>query len=426
VNERIDRNPWNEALTERVGERTLAAILLALAAVVFVGGVLAVVSDEDVLPAAGARVQLEGIGAVQRTDGTSGPLRDGAVLGPGDEVEMEEGTAVLELAGGGTVEVRSGVGDVDDTRLEVGSPLRLLAGDALLQGPAGVALEAAGTLVTLRDPAGTAARIRRELAVTTATYRGDVDIDSAGQERSVPAYRQLAVASVGRLAAEPDPLEVDGSDQWDQRFLGSAIALTSSLEPLARAFTAQGLPRTSAEDFAAVLPVLADEGGFTDALLDDLRPDGDTLVGAAIAALAPAGDFDERWSEVFAFRDDGAEWGLVALDQGVDEGPVVGEVEAALDRSVVPPSVDVAAPPTTPTTAATTTPTSAVTTTPGTTPGTSPTTTPTTAPPVAPPTTPPTVLPPLPPLDPVPDPGGGLLDGLLEPVGDLLGGLLGG
>jgi hypothetical protein len=434
VNARADRTVWNEGLTERVGERTIAAILLALAAVVFVGGVLAVVSDDDAIPAAGARVRLEGIGTVERADGSTGALRDGDVLGPGDEVEMEEGTAVLELAGGGTAEVRSGIGDVDDTRLEVGSPLRLLAGDALVQGPVGVAVEAAGTLVTLRDPGGTAARVRRELAVTTATYRGDVDVDSAGQEQTVPTYRQLAVASVGRLPDAPDPIEIDGSDPWDQRFLGSAIALTRSLDPLASAFTAQGLGRDSAEDYAAVLPVLADEEGFTTRLIDPARPDGDTLVGGAIAALATTGDFDDRWSAIFEFRDAGAEWGLVALDQGVEDAPVLGEVEAALGRSVAPASGEVAAPPaTTPTTTGGgTTPTSTTTTTtPGTTPTTappSPPATPPTTPPVVPPTLVPTLptTPPITPSDPVPETGNGLLDGLLQPVGDLLGGLLGG
>lgn len=428
-----ERPAWNGALTERVGERTLVAILFALAAVVLLGGVLALVTDEDPLPSAGARVQLDGVGSFTRTDGSSGALRDGTVLGPGDELEMQEGIAVLELAGGGTVEVRSGIADVDDTRLEVGSPLRLLAGDALVQGPAGVAVEAAGTLVTLRDPASTAARVRRELAVTTATYRGDVEIDSAGQERTVAAFRQLAVASVGRIPDEPDPLEVEGSDPWDQRFLGDAIALTRTLDSLADAFTAQGVPRTDAEDYAAVLPILAEEDGFVTSLIDPVRPEGDTLVGGAIAALASRGSFDQRWQDVFAFRDAGAAWGLVALDQGVDDGPVLGEVEAALDRSVLPPADEVALPPpvttppaTTPTTAVTT-PATGGTTTPGTTPPSTPTT-----PPTAPPTTPPPVvptlptLPPIDPADPVPETGNGLLDGLLAPVGDLLAGLLGG
>jgi hypothetical protein len=420
----------NESLTERVGERTLGAMLLALTAVVLLGGVLALVADDEALPAAGARVHLEGVGTITRTDGSSNELRDGAVLRPGDAVEMEEGTAVLELAGGGTVEVRSGVGDVDDSRIVVGSPLRLQAGDALAEGPEGVAVEAAGTLLTLRGPS--AARIRRELAVTTATYEGAVDVDSAGQARTVPAYRQLAVASVGRIPDDADPLDIDTADPWDQRFLGGAIALTRSLDSLSRTFTAQGARRTSAADFTAVLPILGDEDGFDSSLLDDARPDGETLVGGAIAALAPEGSFGRRWAEVFAFRDAGAEWGLVAFDQRVEEEPVLREVEAALSRSVTAPTGEVAAPPPppTPTTAPTTsTPsTSAAPTTAGTTPTTAPTTT--AAPPVTtivPPIVPPLpTIPPVDPADPLPETGNGLLDGLLQPVSQLLGGLLGG
>lgn len=420
----------HESLTERVGERTLISILLALAAVVLVGGVLALVADDDSLPAEGARVQLDGVGSFSRPDGSSGPLRDGMVLQRGDEVEMEEGTAVLELAAGGTVEVRGGHGDVDDTRVEVGAPVRLLAGDALAQGPDGVAVEAAGTLVTLRGGSGTAARVRRELAVTTATYRGGVDIDSAGQERTVPALRELAVASVGRIPDEPDPLVVDVADPWDQRFLGSAIALTASLNALSATFTAQPAIRDSADDFAAVLPILEEEDGFDSALLDPARPDGETLVGSAIAALAEDGTFERRWSAVFEFRDAGADWGLVALDQQVGDTPVLREVEAALSRSVTTTTGEVAAPVTPPAT----TPTTAASTPTSTTPTTTTPTTPTTEPPSTPttPFTPPPVVPPvgtIPPFnpeDPVPETGSELLDDLLQPVGELLGGLLGG
>lgn len=425
----------NDPITERLGERTAIAILGALSAVVFFGGVLALVADDDALPAAGARVHLEGRGLLERADGSEDELRDGAVLHPGDEVELQEGFAVLELAGGGTIEVRSGQGDVDDSRLEVGSPSRLLAGDALAQGPAGVTVEAAGTLVTLRDGSRSAARIRRELAVTTATYRGAVELDSAGRSRELPAYRQLSVASVGRTPEEPDPLDVDVSDPWDQRFLGGAIALTRSLESMSTTFTAQGGPRRTAEDFAALLPGLTSEEGFGASLIDAARPAGETLVGAAIAMLAPDGPFDEAWQEIFDFHDDGAEWGLVAFDQRVEEGPVLDEVEAALSRSAQGSSV-VAAPTVTPTTASpsgnggdgdgTPTPT---TTSPAGDSGTTPTTAPLLPPPTQPPPTvpPPTAPPIVPELPlPLPEEDQGLLDGLLEPVGGLLGSLLGG
>ena len=426
-------NERHEPLTERVSQRTLVAILGALIALVFVGGGVAVIADDEPLPAAGARLRLDGSGTLVQADGSEGPLRDGAVLHPGDQVEMEDGVAVLELAGGGTIEVRAGRGDVDDSRLEVGSPSRLLAGDALAIGPTGVAIEAAGTLVTLRGADSTAARIRRELAVTTATYRGTVALLSAERSRTVPAYRQLSVASVGRTPEEPDPFAIDAGDPWDQRFFGSVIALTRSLDSLSRTFTAQGTPRTTAADFAALLPQLAAEARFDSSLLDDARPDGETLVGAAIATLADEGSFDERWDEVFAFRDDGAEWGLVALDQGVDERPVLDEVEAALSRSVGQTVTDVATPvATTPTTTpatTSTTGTTSTTTTPTTSGGsttTAPPTTPTTPPVTVPPAVPPLTLPPLTPQEPIPDTGDTLLDGLLGPVGDLLGGLLGG
>lgn len=418
----------NEPLTERVGQRTLVAIVGALTVVVFLGGILALFAGDDPLPAAGARVRLDGIGSVTRTDGSSAALRDGTVLRPGDQIEVEEGTAVLELAGGGSIEARSGGTDVDDTRIEVGAPSELLAGDALVVGPAGVGIEAAGTRIVLRGT-DAAARVRRELAVTTATYRGSAAVDSAGQAVEVPAYRQLAVSSVGR-PSDPDPLEVDNADPWDQRFLGAAIALTRSLDGLSSTYTAQGGGARSAGDLERLLPRLGDESDFGASYLDAERPNGETLVGAAIAVLGGRGSFDDRWRGVFDFRDEGADWGLVALDQGVSDQPVLQEVEAALTRSVEPTEVAAPPPPVTPTTPTTTTPTTPTptTATPATPRPTTGTTTPTTAPPTTPTTAPLVPIPTLPvdPAQPLPETGNGLLDGLLEPVGDLLSGLLGG
>ena len=42
------------------------------------------------------------------------------------------------------------------------------------------------------------------LSVTVGAYRGAAELDSAGQERTVPALRQLSVASLGRPPAAPD------------------------------------------------------------------------------------------------------------------------------------------------------------------------------------------------------------------------------
>lgn len=408
----------------------MVAVVAALSAIVMVAGVAAIVAEDESLPTAGARVRLAGEAFVEDVDGSRRSLDDGDIVGPGDIVEVTGGTAVLELADGGTVEGREGRDTVDDSRLEVGAPVRLLAGDALVAGPAGVAVEAAGTIVTLRSANDSAARIRRELAVTTATYEGSTAVDSAGQRRAVPALRQLGVASVGRPPTEAAPLRFDDSDPWDLRYLGGAIALTRSLDALSVTFTAQGVARTSASDYEALLPKLADEPTFDSNDLDRSRPAGETLVGAAIAALGERTSFDRRWDEVFDFRDQGAAWGLVAFDQGVDDGPVLADVDRALALSVqlVPPEEVAAPPPTAPPATVPPSPTTAppATSGPSTTEPNSPApTTPTTPPPPTNPLDPPPTLPDVNPENPVPDTGSGILDGLLQPVNDLLGGLLG-
>lgn len=423
----------------------LVAIAGAVAIVVFVAGVAAVVRDDEELPTAGARIHLEGA-ANRFDDGEVEPLSDGDVLEAGDQVEVTEGTATFELADGGSIEARAGGDDVDDSRLEIGAPVRLLAGDVLATGPAGVAIEADGTRITLHSGSvDGAARVRRDLAVTTATYRGTTEVDSAGQRREIPALRQLSVSSVGRPASTPDPLQYDPADPWDLRFLGEAIDLTRQLDSLARSFTAQGVARTNAADYEALLPRLADEAAFDASYLDPGRSAGDTLVGAAIAVLGGGGGFAERWAEVFAFRDDGAAWGLVAVDQAVSDGAVLGDVTTALERSMRVDPPEVASPPVTqvpadepdgddggggppPTTTSTTTPSSG----PSAPPADDgpPTTIIPPLPPLIPPITLPTLpLPDLPSLGgdpglPLPD-SGGLLDSLLQPLEDLLGGLIG-
>lgn len=427
----------------------LVAIAGAVAIVVFVAGIAAVFRDDEELPTAGARIHLDG-SAHRLADGEREPLSDGDVLQPGDEIEVTGGTATFELAEGGAVEARAGDDDISDTRLRMGAPVRLLAGDALATGPAGVAIEADGTRITLQSGSTDgAARIRRDLAVTTATYAGTTEVDSAGQRRDIPALRQLSVSSVGRPAAEADPLQYDPADPWDLRFLGEAIDLTRQLDSLARSFSAQGIARTNASDYESLLPRLADEAAFDASYLDPNRSTGDTLVGAAIAVLGGRGSFAERWEQIFDFRDDGAAWGLVALDQDVSDGAVLDDVTLALERSMQVEPPQVASPPV------------------GAEPPTEPddngdgggggppvtsSTPPTTGPSTPEPQeeeegTPPTLLPPLPPLIPpitlptlplpnlppligapggvpVPD-AGGLLDSLLQPLEDLLGGLIG-
>jgi hypothetical protein len=126
--------------------------------------------------------------------------------------------------------------------------------------------------------------------------------------------------------ADPDP--------WDRRFLGDAIDLGRDLDGLSRGFTAQLGPRAraSASLLRDVLPPLAGESAFIDGLVDAQSSPGESLIGAAIVVEA-SGGFLQRWTEVFAFRADGARWGLVALDQQVMRDALRGRIDDAVSRS---------------------------------------------------------------------------------------------
>jgi hypothetical protein len=160
------------------------------------------------------------------------------------------------------------------------------------------------------------------------------------------------------------------------------------------------------------LPALDQEPEFTADLVDaGSRPQGETLIGAAIASLGRRGSFTDRWKAIFDFHQQGAEWGLVALDQGVDGEPLLGAVEQALNGTTFEFAAAPAASPTT------TAPGAGNTTTTSPPPGTPPPTTP-------PPTSPPPTTPPA--GGPLPTTGIGIIDNAVAPVNDLIGGLLGG
>lgn len=378
---------------------------LALAVVVPAG-----CSDDG--PGAGeARLEVDGEALVERRDGEQEVVDDSTNVGPGDRIEITDGVATMAMRGGSRFELRAGIGDAADSVLLMGEVPVLEAGDLLVSTPGSTDIESAGTSLTVEEGA---ARVSRAHGVGVAAYDGTTLLDSAGQERTVPALRQMLVPRLGRPPQAPRPLAYDADDPWDRRFLGAAIDVGDRLHALATGYTRnlrQGEGRTPGF-FRLVLPGLDDEPDFGAQLIRLDRPPGETLIGAAIADLGKRGDFVERWQSVFRFRDEGAHWGLVALDQDVSGAPLLGVIEEAVSSSplaFVEP--DVSAP-------ATTTPPSSP---PSTEPSTTTTNPPTTTSPPA-PTDPPIIDSPLEPLTPSLEP---VVDPLQEVVQGLVDGLLG-
>ena len=254
-------------------------------------------------------------------------LADGRrTLHLGAQVKVLAGSASIALENGGRLEVREG------SEVAIGSPVSLVAEDLLVtSGNVPLKVAAAGSQFTVDG----VARLSRDLAVSAATYRGSVTLSSAARSLTVPALREAAVASLGVLPTSPRPLDYDQTDPWDRRFLGQAIELGDQLEAKSTGFTESldpGEGRT-AGFYRVLLPALEAEREFNEDLLaPGLRP-GEALVGATIALHSRQGSFAERWNAVFAFRSEGARWGLVALDQQVnDTSGLVQSVDAAIGR----------------------------------------------------------------------------------------------
>jgi hypothetical protein len=251
----------------------------------------------------------------------------------GDRVLVRQGTAEIRLPEDQRLELRPG----SDVELQSGSGRgrakpALMAGDLLvMSGPTALVVGAPGADVTVTG----VARMSRGVALLVATYQGSVVVASAGRSITAPALRQAAVSAAGAFPPRPSPLELSAADPWDQRFLSDAIELSNQLAARSQGFSAQlaGTDGRTAGYFRTLFPRLGAEPAFDASLVNPSRPPGDTLVGAAITLQGTRGGFAERWAAVFAFHDDGAPWGLVALDQGVSGVSLLELVEGAIGRS---------------------------------------------------------------------------------------------
>lgn len=387
----------------------------AIAAVLAVAALAPVACARDEPNEGEARLEVDGQAIVERRDGAEELVDGETTLKRGDRVELSEGTGRLVMRDGVRMELRQGLDDAANSMVLMGTTPVLEAGDLLVAAPKTSAVSAAGTDIVIRSGA---ARVSRSLGVGVSAYDGAVHLNSAGLERDIPALREMMVPALGRPPRSPRPLRYQADDPWDRRFLGEAIELGRTLEALANGYTVnlnRGEGRTPGF-FRVVLPQLEDQPEFGADLIDLDRPPGETLIGAAIAVLGRRGSFVERWSSTFGFREEGAEWGLVALDQDVSGTPLLGAIEEAVAFSPLTfaapglsggPGTGAPGPDGGPPTTSTTTPT---------TPTTSP---PTTSPPTTQPP-PPTTLPPNPldVLDPILEEGG-------EAASDLVGSLLG-
>ncbi len=307
-----------------------ARLVLATLALLVLGAACSGGGDEDA-----GRLTVTGRAEVAMPGEKAQEERGTRTLKFGEGVKVVEGTAVIRLDQGRQLELRTGTNvvleRVDDDGDEPAVKALLLENDLLVHAPPGarltVSTEGADVIVSV------AAQISRGPVRVVSSYKGDVEVRSGDQSTAVPALRELSIGADGTGPGRPAPLSYNADDPWDRRQLGEAIEMGNELEARSKGFSGQlgtGDGRT-ADFLLELLPRLADEPSFA-GLFDPVRPPGESLVGAAIALEGIRGSFAERWAAIFVFRDEGAQWGLVALDQGVTRAPLLAAVDAAIGR----------------------------------------------------------------------------------------------
>ncbi len=288
-----------------------------------------------------ARLAVDGLAEVT-APGKEADSEDGnRALKYGERVKVIEGTATIRLDRGRELELRAGTdvvlekADVEDGDDGDEAHPRLLDRDLLVHAPADARLTVTtdGAEVIVSGDA----EVSRGAAVIVASFTGDVELRVGGSSTTVPALRQATIPLDGTPPGEPVAVMYNSDDPWNRRFLSEAIELGNELEARSKGFTAQ-LVATDGRtpDFlVTLLPALAGQPGLA-GLFDAAREPGESLVGAAIVLEGSRGTFAERWVAVFGFRDLGAQWGLVAYDQGVTRSPLLAEVDAAIGRGPRP------------------------------------------------------------------------------------------
>lgn len=273
-----------------------------------------------------ASATINGSASVARGDGDFRPF-DGGDLDVGDRLRVVSGTAEIDTPAL-TIELRP------DSEVRIGTVVDVLRGDALARTDDKTGRLSAGTTSVAVTGA---ARVTRTLALTVESYRGTTTVNSGGSTLRIAALRQATLADARLLPAAASPLTYDAGDTWDRRFLGEAMAVGEQLEARSKGFTAQLRPGegTTPGFYRLLLPALEDEPALDELVTGAVAP-GEVLVGASIASLGTRGDFPDRWRSTFAFRAEGAAWGLVALDQGISDVAGVGEtVSAAIGRAPI-------------------------------------------------------------------------------------------
>lgn len=318
-------------LTAQIAPRALATVLVVLALV-------ATGCSSDGLGAGEAATVADGSVALVAVDGETWESFDaGARVPDGASVRAEGAEAALHFRDGAAVRLAPGsTGVVREDGIELGN------GEVLVDGTGGLAAVVGDTTVS-----GDALfRVSGGLSSRVGVYSGTATVARPSQSRDVPALRQLELSSF-RLAATADPLRYRDADDWDQEFLGEAIAFDGEAARLANGIDIEIgrsplRPRFYAQFAGRGVVRFLDEAA-TVQRRGAFGPPSDVLLTVFVsrAAAAPLG---RSVQHVTALRDAGAKWGLILLDLDVNSDKVIAGIDRLGDRRLATAAEDAAVP----------------------------------------------------------------------------------
>jgi hypothetical protein len=311
------------ALNRSVVAPLSSAILTVLIAGLVVAGVDSV--DRTNVQAGTARLEPSGLVEVSVAGAPFVRASHGRTLRAKDQVRVIDGRAVLELPKS-KVELRAGT--VLTVNGDVPVALSLDDGDLLVESGRGdtVAVDGGTALIKVAG----SAKLRRGVSLAAGVYTGTARLERNDQGLTVSQYRQAAVVGTGILPPSAEPLSLAPSDEWDRRMLGPVMALDEQLTLITNAFEADAPASVGPDAYKEWVPRAASLP-LTPELLAG-RAVGENLIGVTLVAL-DKGDFTSRFQAIFGFRAEGASWGLVAADRAINPNPVLGDLEAALEKA---------------------------------------------------------------------------------------------
>jgi len=210
------------------------------------------------------------------------------------------------------------------------SRFRLFSGGILVQSPSPIRIDA--DVVTVESPRGTF-RVDKQLATRVGNYAGGkLNVKVGADSLSVAPYREAVVAG-GLLPKADEPLRFSADDPWDSRILSHAIDLDSRLSNFARGLEAQLVGSNALDFFGRV----AQPGFPTDSLKSLLgNRRSDLLIGLLLSSEAKglqALPIEQGFSRVLTLWTDGATWGLIAQQFGVDAEDLFARLADAVAKA---------------------------------------------------------------------------------------------